>query len=97
MKAVSLFAGVGGFDLALSLEGVDVVAAVEIDRHARTVLILENDRLRRLTPMECERLQGFPDNWTAGLHDTVRYEQMGNAVSVPVARWIIRRLLDLGE
>jgi DNA (cytosine-5)-methyltransferase 1 len=38
MKAVSLFAGVGGFDLALSLEGVDVVAAVEIDRHARTVL-----------------------------------------------------------
>jgi DNA (cytosine-5)-methyltransferase 1 len=38
MKAVSLFAGVGGFDLALSQEGVDVVAAVEIDRHARTVL-----------------------------------------------------------
>ena len=38
MKAVSLFAGVGGFDLALTLEGVDVVAAVEIDRHARTVL-----------------------------------------------------------
>jgi DNA (cytosine-5)-methyltransferase 1 len=47
--------------------------------------------------MECERLQGFPDNWTAGLRDTVRYEQMGNAVSVPVARWIIRRLLDLNE
>jgi DNA (cytosine-5)-methyltransferase 1 len=38
MKAVSLFAGVGGFDLALSQEGVDVVAAVEVDRYARTVL-----------------------------------------------------------
>ena len=38
MKAVSLFAGVGGVDLALSQEGVEVVAAVEIDRHARTVL-----------------------------------------------------------
>ena len=62
-----------------------------------TVLILENDRLRRLTPMECERLQGFPDYWTKGLRDTVRYEQMGNAVTVPVARWIIRRLLDLNE
>jgi site-specific DNA-cytosine methylase len=62
-----------------------------------TVLILENDRLRRLTPIECERLQGFPDNWTEGSTDTVRYEQMGNAVTVPVARWLIRRLLDLDK
>jgi DNA (cytosine-5)-methyltransferase 1 len=38
MKAVSLFAGVGGFDLALTQEGVEVVAAVEIDRKARAVL-----------------------------------------------------------
>ena len=41
--------------------------------------------VRRLTPLECERLQGFPDNWTAGQLDTHRYKQMGNAVTVNVA------------
>ena len=40
--------------------------------------------LRRLTPIECERLQGFPDGWTKGQSDTQRYKQLGNAVSVPV-------------
>ena len=39
-------------------------------------------RLRKLTPLECERLQGFPDNWTAGLSDTQRYKTIGNAVTV---------------
>ena len=42
------------------------------------------DGLRKLTPMEWERLQGFPDNWTAGLADIHRYKQMGNSVAVPV-------------
>jgi DNA (cytosine-5)-methyltransferase 1 len=37
-------------------------------------------RARRLTPLECERVQGFPDDWTAGHSDTQRYRQMGNAV-----------------
>jgi DNA (cytosine-5)-methyltransferase 1 len=58
-------------------------------------------RLRRLTPLECERLQGFPDNWTAEgvmdgkvvpISDSQRYSQMGNAVSVPVIRAIGERL-----
>jgi DNA (cytosine-5)-methyltransferase 1 len=44
--------------------------------------------VRRLTPTECERLQGFPDGWTDGQSDTVRYKQLGNAVAVPVAEWI---------
>lgn len=44
--------------------------------------------VRRLTPVECERLQGFPDNWTAGQADSHRYKQMGNAVSVPVANYV---------
>lgn len=48
--------------------------------------------VRRLTPMECERLQGFPDNWTEGQSDSARYKQMGNAVAVPVVEWIINRL-----
>ena len=45
--------------------------------------------VRRLTPTECERLQGFPDDWTAGQADSNRYKQMGNAVAVPVVQWII--------
>ena len=48
--------------------------------------------VRRLTPVECERLQGFPDNWTAGQTDGHRYKQMGNAVAVPVASWVVSRL-----
>lgn len=50
--------------------------------------------VRRLTPTECERLQGFPDGWTAGQADAHRYRQMGNAVCVPVAAWIGRRAVD---
>ena len=47
--------------------------------------------VRRLTPSECERLQGFPDGWTSGQADAHRYRQMGNAVCVPVVEWIGRR------
>ena len=48
--------------------------------------------IRRLTPTECERLQGFPDGWTDGQSDTQRYKQLGNAVSVPVVKAIMERL-----
>ena len=50
--------------------------------------------VRRLTPVECERLQGFPDDWTAGQSDSARYKQMGNAVAVPVVEWIIQGICD---
>lgn len=49
--------------------------------------------VRRLTPTECERLQGFPDGWTDGQADSHRYKQCGNAVAVPVVQWIIDRLI----
>jgi DNA (cytosine-5)-methyltransferase 1 len=49
--------------------------------------------VRRLTPTECERLQGFPDGWTDGQPDTHRYKQLGNAVAVPVATWIGKRIM----
>ena len=42
--------------------------------------------------MECERLQGFPDNWTEGVSDTQRYKQLGNAVTVNVVEAIVRKL-----
>jgi DNA (cytosine-5)-methyltransferase 1 len=51
--------------------------------------------VRRLTPKECERLQGFPDDWTAGQTDGHRYKQMGNAVAVPVVQWIVDRLVNV--
>jgi DNA (cytosine-5)-methyltransferase 1 len=50
--------------------------------------------VRRLTPRECERLQGFPDDWTDLGPDTRRYAALGDAVTVPVAEWIGRRLAD---
>lgn len=49
------------------------------------------NRIRRLTPTECERLQGFPDGWTSMLSDLQRYKCLGNAVTVNVIRDIIER------
>jgi DNA (cytosine-5)-methyltransferase 1 len=48
---------------------------------------------RRLTPIESERLQGFPDNWTDIVSDTARYKACGNAVTVPVPRYVASRVL----
>jgi len=45
--------------------------------------------MRRLTPVEYERLQGFPEGWTDEQADIKRYKQMGNAVAVPVVEWVI--------
>jgi DNA (cytosine-5)-methyltransferase 1 len=55
--------------------------------------VLNSQVVRRLTPVECERLQGFPDDWTSGQADSNRYKQMGNAVAVPVVEWIISRMV----
>jgi len=50
--------------------------------------------VRRLTPIECERLQGFPDNWTniPGAADGPRYQALGNSMAVPVMAWIGKRI-----
>jgi len=58
-------------------------------------------QVRRLTPRECERLQGFPDDYTQipygrkganGCPDGPRYKAMGNSMAVPVMRWIGERI-----
>jgi len=54
--------------------------------------VYTNKGIRRLLPIECERLQGFPDKWTEGFSDSVRYRMLGNAVSVPVVKAIAERL-----
>ena len=56
-------------------------------------LVGDQTRIRRLTPTECERLQGFPDGWTEGVSDTQRYKCLGNAVTVNVIQAIMERLL----
>jgi DNA (cytosine-5)-methyltransferase 1 len=57
--------------------------------------LLNKGTVRRLTPVECERLQGFPDDWTIGQSDSSRYKQMGNAVAVPVVEWVIGNICDI--
>jgi DNA (cytosine-5)-methyltransferase 1 len=55
--------------------------------------------VRRLTPIECERLQGLPDDWTRvpdTAPDSRRYAGLGDAVTSPVAEWIGRRILSWG-
>lgn len=69
------------------------------DRHG-VALLDENIRIRRLTPRECWRLQGFPDEYfdkakAAGISDTQLYKQAGNGVTVNVARAIGERLKEV--
>lgn len=53
----------------------------------------EGTIVRRLTELECERLQGYPDGWTDEQSGSARYRQLGNSVAVPVVEWIARRLI----
>lgn len=65
---------------------------------------LNSSKIRRLTPKECERLQGFPDDWTkyginengekVEISDSQRYKMMGNAVTVNVIAAIAERLFN---
>lgn len=50
--------------------------------------------IRRLTPLECERLQGFPDGWTdiPGASDSARYKALGNSVAIPCVEFILSRI-----
>lgn len=67
--------------------------------------VMQNMAVRRLTPMECERLQGFPDGWTdigawtddkGKLHkessDSARYRALGNSIALPPWKWVLKRL-----
>jgi site-specific DNA-cytosine methylase len=58
------------------------------DVRATVLAVAPTKRVRRLTPRECERLQGFPDDWTEGQPESHRYRQMGNAVTVNVVEYI---------
>ena len=51
--------------------------------------------IRRLTPLECERLQGFPDHWTdiTGASDAARYKALGNSVAIPCVDYVMQGIL----
>lgn len=71
-------------------------------RNLRNYAVYPDGRVRRFVPVECERLQGFPDGWTLPLEeskfakaddlDSLRYHALGNAVTVPVAEWLAWRV-----
>jgi site-specific DNA-cytosine methylase len=63
--------------------------------HAQMFITESTMAVRRLTPVECERLMGWPDGWTDGQADTHRYKQCGNGVASPVATWIGQQLINL--
>lgn len=60
-----------------------------------SLFVVQNDKIRRLSPLECERLMGFPDEYTniEGAKRTNRYQAIGNSWAVPVVKWIGKRLL----
>ena len=78
----------------------DVAPALSISAWQENNLLTDNVRIRRLTPRECWRLQGFPDEYfdkakAAGISDTQLYKQAGNSVSVPVAKAIGEKLKEV--
>jgi len=70
-----------------------IVGAISATEYKQPKQIKVDTKIRRLTPTECERLQGFPDGWTEGVSDTQRYKCLGNAVTVNVVEAIINKFL----
>ena len=73
----------------------DVHATLDANKGSRRQEgVREGMIVRRLAPVECERLQGLPDNWTILLgSDSARYRAIGNGGAVPVMEWIGRRII----
>lgn len=61
-----------------------------------SLFVVQDDKIRRLSPLECERLMGFPDNYTNidGASFTKRYQAIGNSWAVPVVKWIGNKLVQ---
>jgi DNA (cytosine-5)-methyltransferase 1 len=83
----------GSMTLAVEQTRLLMFTLTGTDIHA----VASSMAVRRLTPIECERLMGWPDNWTEGQADTHRYKQCGNGVASPVATWIAQHLQQLDK
>jgi len=86
----------GGSVMNVSQDGI--VGTLRRETHGHEPSIIQNMAVRRLTPVECERLQGFPDNYTdikpkgKDTPDGPRYKALGNSMAVPVMAWIGKRI-----
>ena len=91
--AIAPEAGQGADLRAFEVDVSPTITATENARMTeRGVRVADATGVRRLTPLECERLMGWPDNHTAGVADSHRYRMCGNGVSAPVAEWVARRI-----
>ena len=103
--------GTGGWNVPLTIDTFfsvsEEISGSLLATHFHTPLrVLTGDVVRNITPLECERLQGFPDNWTQISYrgkpadecpDTPRYKAIGNSMAVPVMRWIGQRIKQTEE
>ena len=86
----------GGSVMRVTNSGV--VGTLRRESHGHEPSVIHNMAVRRLTPIECERLQGFPDDYTnikAKCPDGPRYKAMGNSMAVPVMKWIGQRIKEV--
>ena len=89
---------VEAYDEFNNLLGGDIHHALRAGTRQSTGLLVPSMSVRRLTPIECERLMGWPDNHTLYRadgklnSDTVRYKMCGNGVASPVAKWIAEQI-----
>ena len=74
-------AGPGGSGFLAENDPSYTLTASEQARHGTAIITKSSAVVRRLTPLECERLQGFPDEWTSGQADQHRYKQIGQCGS----------------
>ena len=81
-------------DKVTQVDSIHPTISAQGGNRLRGIGIQQTDyQIRRLTPTECERLQGFPDGWTEGISDSQRYKCLGNAVTVNVVSEIIKNIL----
>jgi site-specific DNA-cytosine methylase len=75
-------------------DGFSSTLAARDYKDARDLVVTADGRIRKLLPVEYERLFGFPDNYTLvpGATDTSRYKALGNSMAVPVMRWLAERI-----
>ena len=96
--ATDLVVDVAGLDCRNATENGDLCGTLQKGTSGSSINSIHPIRngllIRRLTPLECERLQGFPDGWTdiPGASDSARYKALGNSVAIPCVEFIMGRI-----
>ena len=94
--AIDLIMDVAGLDCRNGMENGNISGTLQSGSSGSSLNAIHPVRtgnlIRRLTPLECERLQGFPDRWTdiPGASDSARYKALGNSVAIPCVDFVMR-------